>query len=112
MDELEFAEGVWLVALEMNKLTERKEIVNRFIVSKLYYGAHHIGRLLLKKRGETPDTWIGEVHLRVIKELRSKYVDPGLLSVVSLSYLRELRMKRHTYQLNGPPLSPPLMGGA
>jgi len=56
MDELEFAEGVWLVALEMNKLTERKEIVNRFIVSKLYYGAHHIGRFLLKKRGETPDT--------------------------------------------------------
>ena len=94
MDELQFAEGVLSVAEKMNASTEHKEIINRFIVSKLYYGAHHLGRLLLKKRGETPDTWIGEVHLRVIKELRSKYVDTGLLSGASLSYLRELRLKR------------------
>lgn len=94
MDELEFAEGVLSVAEEIDTLTEHKEIISRFIVSKLYYGAHHLGRLLLKKQGETPDTWIGEVHLRVIKELRRKYVDTGLLSGASLSYLRELRLKR------------------
>ena len=46
MDELEFAEGVLATAEEIRKLPLNQEIVSRFIVSKLYYGAHHLGRLL------------------------------------------------------------------
>jgi hypothetical protein len=37
MDEIEFAEQVLLVAEHLRILPGNKEVINRFIVSKLYY---------------------------------------------------------------------------
>ena len=94
MDELEFAEGVLATAEEIRKLPLNQEIVSRFIVSKLYYGAHHLGRLLLKKQGEYPDLWLSNVHIRTLRDLKAKFVDTGLLSLRAHTALRTLRFKR------------------
>ena len=94
MDELEFAEQVLLVAEHLRILPGNREIINRFIVSKLYYAAHHLGRLLLKKRGENPDAWSGEVHRRVIDELLAKFVTTRILTSETVRHLDILRAKR------------------
>jgi uncharacterized protein (UPF0332 family) len=50
--------------------------------------------LLLKKRGENPDAWFGEVHRRVIDELLAKFVTTGILTPKAIQHLEILRVKR------------------
>jgi hypothetical protein len=49
---------------------------------------------LLKKNGENPDSWFGDIHLRVIDEVERKYVDTRLLSAKTIERFKLLRSKR------------------
>ncbi len=94
MDELQFAEETLIIAEQMDKLSGNREVINRFIASRLYYAAHHLGRAMLKKFGEDPDSWAGAIHRRVIDELEVCLVNTGRLSRRGLQHLKTLRTKR------------------
>ena len=64
------------------------------ILSRLYYAAHHLGRLLLRNAGLTPEQWRGDVHRRVLRELEQHYIMPGILSANALDALDRLRRYR------------------
>lgn len=66
----------------------------RTTLSRLYYAAHHLGRLLLRNAGLTPHLWRRDVHDRVINELHRYYVLTGMMSGRALHALRRLRRYR------------------
>jgi uncharacterized protein (UPF0332 family) len=67
----------------------------RTTLSRLYYAAHHLGRLLLRNAGLTPHLWRRDVHDRVINELHRHYVLTGMMSRGTLHALRRL----HGYRI-------------
>lgn len=94
MDELEYAEQGLVEAEALRTARGHREVPNRMIASTLYYGAHHLSRLLLQRLGEDPASWMGEIHRRVIDELEARLVVPGDLSRRALRHLRWMRAKR------------------
>jgi len=64
------------------------------MLPRLYYAAHHLGRLLLRNIGIDAQQWRGEVHNRVIRELRQHYVATGAMNVSALDALERLRRYR------------------
>ncbi|MBM3236190.1 hypothetical protein FJZ31_07805 [Candidatus Poribacteria bacterium] len=71
-----------------------KDVVNRTIVSRLYYAAHHSAKFLLKLRGYDTDSWRIDVHQRVITEIENEFVNTGLMSWTTLTWLTTLKVKR------------------
>jgi len=64
------------------------------MLSRLYYAAHHLGRLLLRNVGIDANQWRGEVHRRVINELGQHYVASGTMNNNALDALEQLRRYR------------------
>ena len=100
LHEIEYAKQMLAVAENLRISSDYavskgyQEAANRYIASGLYYGAHHLSRLMLKKRGENPDAWVIGVHTKVINELSAKFVDTGIFSDESLQRLKRLKTKR------------------
>ncbi len=44
MDAIDFAEKTIAIIEKIRKLDEDKDVLNRIIVSRLYYAAHHAAR--------------------------------------------------------------------
>jgi len=94
MNELDFAEKTIEIAREIRKISLDKDVINRAIVSRLYYAAHHAAKLLLKLRGYDPDSWIIETHQKVINEIEKEFVNSGMMMHKTLSYLSVMKSKR------------------
>jgi uncharacterized protein (UPF0332 family) len=92
--EFDFAENTIELCKELRKITIDKDVVNRTIVSRLYYAAHHSARFLLKLRGYDTDSWRINVHQGVINEVESEFVNTGLMSWKTLTWLTTLKIKR------------------
>jgi uncharacterized protein (UPF0332 family) len=95
MSELVFATEALNAARSFLQLDLRTQWSYRTTLSRLYYAAHHLGRLLLRNAGLTPHLWRRDVHDRVIKELHRHYVLTGMMSRGTLHALRRL----HGYRI-------------
>ncbi len=102
MIEIDYAREILAMAQAFLQLGMRTQPIYRIILSRLYYAAHHVGRLLLRNAGLTPNQWRGDVHRRVLDELEQRFVDTGVLSRNALDALRQLRRLRvlADYDLN------------
>jgi len=91
MPELAFATEALNAARAFLQLDLHTQWSYRTTLSRLYYAAHHLGRLLLRNAGLTPHLWRRDVHDRVINELQRHYVSTGMMSGRALHALRRLR---------------------
>ena len=101
MNEFNFAEESLIRMKALYDLAGDHEGIRRTVVSRLYYAAHHLGRLLLRKKGLRPETWRKNVHHRVIGELKRRFSAAGRMDLeifASLDTMRRLRV-RADYQL-------------
>jgi len=94
MPELVYAMEALNVAQAFQQLGLRTQWSYRTTLSRLYYAAHHLGRLLLRNMGLEPHHWRRNVHDRVINELQHHYVLTGMMSREALHALRRLRRYR------------------
>ncbi|MBM3234988.1 hypothetical protein FJZ31_01685 [Candidatus Poribacteria bacterium] len=90
MPELAFAQEVLNAARAFLQLDLRTQWSYRTTLSRLYYAAHHLGRLLLRHAGLIPHLWRRDVHRRVINELQRHYVLTGMMSDDALEALEPL----------------------
>lgn len=90
MPELAFAQEALNAARAFLQLDLRTQWSYRTTLSRLYYAAHHLGRLLLQNVGLTPHLWRRDVHRRVINELEHHYVFTGVMSYDALEALEHL----------------------
>jgi len=102
MPELTFAAEALNAARAFLQLNLRTQWSYRTTLSRLYYAAHHLGRLLLRNTGLTPHLWRRHVHRRVINELENNYVLTGIMSYDALEALEHLLRYRvqADYELN------------
>lgn len=108
MIELEFAEEALRVVQAFLLLGMHTPFIYRMSLSRIYYAAHHLGRLLLTTVGLTPSQWRRDVHRRVLDELERHFVIPGRMSPDTwhtLSQLRSYRV-RADYELDVPIAEP------
>jgi uncharacterized protein (UPF0332 family) len=94
--EIDFAREILAMVRAFLLLGMRTQPMYRIILSRLYYAAHHVGRLMLRNVGLMPDQWRGDVHRRVLSELRNRYVNTGVMNRdawVALWNLRQLRIR-------------------
>jgi len=99
--EINFAKEILAMVQAFLLLGMRTQPIYRIILSRLYYAAHHVGRLMLRNVGLAPEQWRGDVHRRVLDELRRHYVNTGMMNRdawVALWDLRQLRI-RTDYEL-------------
>jgi len=101
MVELNFGEQVLATVRAFLQLGMGTEVIRRIVPGRLYYAGHHLGRLLLRNIGLTPEQWHRDVHRRVINELQVedsrngvRYVDTGLMALDALTALRRLHRRR------------------
>lgn len=98
--EFDFAEKTIELCKEIRKIAIDKDVVNRTIVSRLYYAAHHSARFLLKLRGYDTDSWRIGVHQRALKAFESNFVSIGLMSKKTISMLATMKQKRQKADYN------------
>ncbi len=91
MIEIDFAREILAVVRAFLLLGMRTQTIHRIILSRLYYAAHHVGRLMLRNVGFAPEQWRVNVHKRVLDELEERYVNTGIMSRNALDALRQLR---------------------
>ena len=77
MIEIDFAREILAMVRAFLLFGMRIQPIYRIILSRLYYAAHHVGRLMLRNVGLAPEQWRGDVHRRVINELERCFVDVG-----------------------------------
>ena len=94
MNEIYFARETLSVVQGLLQIGLRTQWMYRMMLPRLYYAAHHLGRLLLRNIGIDTQRWRGEVHRRVINELRQHYVATGAMNVSALDALEQLRIYR------------------
>jgi len=94
MQELEFARQTLLFVQALLDMEVGHPWFYRMMLGRLYYAAHHLGRLLLQQEGLQPDQWRMNIHQRVIEELRQHFVVSGRVSNEVLRALAELRRLR------------------
>jgi len=70
------------------------EEIRRAVVSRLYYAAHHLSRLLLRKSGLRTEAWRRDIHRRVIHEIDAQFVKTGQMDSEVLSLLKAMRRLR------------------
>ncbi len=102
MNELDFAEETLIRMKALYDLAGDHEEIRRAVVSRLYYAAHHLSRLLLRKSGLRTEAWRKNVHQRVIGELGRRFAETGRMDheiFASLDTMRRLRV-RADYQLH------------
>jgi len=92
--ELNYARETLAVVQALMQLGWRTQWLYRMMLSRLYYAAHHLGRLLLRNVGLNPEQWRGDVHRRVLRELEQHYVVTGIMSANALDALDRLRRYR------------------
>jgi uncharacterized protein (UPF0332 family) len=92
--ELQFAEEALGVVQAFLQLGMRTQFIYRTSLSRIYYAAHHLGRLLLTTVGLTPGQWRRDVHRRVLDELERHFVIPRRMSPRILRILNLLRAYR------------------
>jgi len=92
--EINFAKEILAVVRAFLLLGMRTQLIYRIILSRLYYAAHHVGRLLLRNVGLAPEQWRVNVHHRVLNELKSRFVDMGTMRRNAWEALRILRRLR------------------
>ena len=92
--ELDYARETLAVVQALMQLGWRTQWLYRMILSRLYYAAHHLGRLLLSNVGLNPEQWRGDVHRRVLRELEGHYVIAGIMNANALDALDRLRRYR------------------
>jgi uncharacterized protein (UPF0332 family) len=102
--EIDFARDVLAMVQAFLTLGLESEQVRRVILARLYYAAHHVGRLLLRNAGLDPDQWRQDVHQQVLDELEHHFVDAHLMSRAVWRALRQLRFYRiqADYELTAP----------
>ncbi|MFQ6043484.1 MAG: hypothetical protein ACE5PV_21730 [Candidatus Poribacteria bacterium] len=94
MIELHFAEEALRVVQAFLQLGMQTQFICRTSLSRIYYAAHHLGRLLLTTIGLTPSRWRRDVHRRVIDELERRFVTQGTMSANAWQTLSQLRTYR------------------
>lgn len=94
MNEIYFARETLSVVKALLQIGLHTQWMYRMMLPRLYYAAHHLGRLLLRNIGIDAQRWRGEVHRRVIRELRQHYVATGAMNVSALDALEHLRRYR------------------
>ncbi len=94
MIEIDFAREILTTARAFLMLEMRTQTIYRIILSRLYYAAHHVGRLMLRNVGFAPEQWRVNVHRRVLDELREYYVNTDAMNRNALRALRRLRRLR------------------
>ena len=94
MPELEFAQQTLLFVQALLNMEVGHPWFYRMMVGRLYYAAHHLGRLLLLREGLQPNQWRMNVHQRVIEELQQRFFAPGRMSDEAFRALVELRRLR------------------
>jgi uncharacterized protein (UPF0332 family) len=94
MPELEFARQTLLFVQALLDIEVGHPWFYRMMVGRLYYAAHHLGRLLLQREGLQPNQWRVNVHRQVIEELRQRFVAHGRMSDEAFRALAELQRLR------------------
>lgn len=94
MIELDFAIETLANARAFLQLGMRSQWMYRILLARLYYAAHHLGRLLLRNEGLTPERWRGNVHRRVRRELQHRFVNTGRMNIQILNILERLQQRR------------------
>lgn len=94
MIELQFAEEALGAVRAFLQLGMHNQFIYRTSLSRIYYAAHHLGRLVLTTVGLTPHQWRRNVHRRVLDELERHFVNPGTMSPRALRRLNLLRIYR------------------
>jgi len=100
--EINFAKDILAIVRAFLLLGMRTQPIYRIILSRLYYAAHHVGRLMLRNVGLTPEQWRLNIHQRVLDELEGCYVNTGIMrrnAFRALGRLRRLRTQAD-YELN------------
>ena len=92
--EINFAREILAIVRAFLLLGMRTQPIYRIILSRLYYAAHHIGRLLLRNIGLAPEQWRVNVHSRVLGELEHRFVNMGTMRRNAWEALRRLRRLR------------------
>ena len=94
MNELNFAEETLTRMKALYDLAGDHEGIRRTVVSRLYYAAHHLSRLLLRKSGLRTETWRKNVHQRVIGELGRRFAATGRMDSEVFAFLDTMRRLR------------------
>jgi uncharacterized protein (UPF0332 family) len=94
MPELELARQTLLFVQALLDMEVGHPWFYRMMVGRLYYAAHHLGRLLLQREGLQLNQWRVNVHRRVIEELQQRFVASGRMSGETFRALVELRRLR------------------
>ncbi len=94
MNEMYFARETSSVVQALLQIGLRTQWMYRMMLSRLYYAAHHLGRLLLRNIGIDAHQWRSGVHHRVIRELKQHYVASGAMNNNALDALERLRIYR------------------
>jgi len=94
MNEMYFARETFSVVQGLLQIGLRTQWTYRMMLSRLYYAAHHLGRLLLRNIGIDANRWRGDVHRRVINELGQHYIASGAMNNNTLDALEQLRIYR------------------
>ncbi|MBM3236913.1 hypothetical protein FJZ31_11535 [Candidatus Poribacteria bacterium] len=68
MIEIDFAGEILNIVRAFLLLGMRTQPIYRIILSRLYYAAHHVGRLMLRNVGLAPEQWRANVHQQVLDE--------------------------------------------
>ena len=104
MIEIDFAREILAIVRAFLLLGMRTQPMYRIILSRLYYAAHHVGRLMLRNVGLVPAQWRVNVHQRVLDELEGCYVNTGIMSRSAFRAIGRLRRLRtqSDYELNVP----------
>jgi len=92
--EIDFAREILAMVRAFLLLGMRTQPMYRIILSRLYYAAHHVGRLMLRNVGLTPEQWYADVHRRVLDELERHFVSTGTMSRNAWRSLWQLRQLR------------------
>jgi len=85
--EINFARDILAIVRAFLLLGMRTQPIYRIILSRLYYAAHHVGRLLLRNVGLSPEQWRVNVHRRVLDELEQRFVNTGIMKRHALEAL-------------------------
>ncbi|MFQ6043425.1 MAG: hypothetical protein ACE5PV_21435, partial [Candidatus Poribacteria bacterium] len=80
MSEIDFARETSSIVQSLLQIGLRTQWMYRMMLSRLYYAAHHLGRLLLRNIGIDAHQWRSGVHHRVMHELRRHYVASGAMN--------------------------------
>ena len=94
MNEIYFARETSSVVQALLQIGLRTQWMYRMMLSRLYYAAHHLGRLLLRNIGIDANQWRSGVHHRVIRELKQHYVASDAMNANTLDALEYLRRYR------------------